>query len=165
LTCEHCHVGAAAHALNVPQGELHAPLRDLSKLTSEETSEFCGQCHRTWETVVRNHWRGLINVRFQPYRLTNSKCYDSTDPRISCLACHDPHQDLVREDSAYDGKCLACHAPAPHTATASTTAKSCPVAKSDCVSCHMPKVKIPPGHMTFTDHQIRIVKPGENYPN
>jgi hypothetical protein len=33
------------------------------------------------------------------------------------------------------------------------------------VSCHMPKVAIPPGHLTFRDHQIRIVKPGENYPN
>lgn len=164
LTCEHCHVGASTHALNVPQGELHAPLKDLSKLSSEEVSEFCGQCHRTWETVVRNRWRGLVNSRFQPYRLINSKCYDSTDPRISCLACHDPHQDLVREDSSYDGKCLACHGPSPHPTPASSV-KACPVAKANCVSCHMPKIKLPPGHMTFTDHQIRIVKAGQAYPN
>ncbi len=165
LTCEHCHVGAAAHTLNVASGELHAPLQDLSKLSSEEMSDFCGQCHRSWETVVRNRWQGVINVRFQPYRLTNSKCYDSTDTRITCLACHDPHQDLVRDDKAYDTKCMACHALQQNAATGSATAKSCPVAKSNCVSCHMPKVKIPPGQMTFTDHQIRIVKPGESYPN
>jgi len=26
-------------------------------------------------------------------------------------------------------------------------------------------VKLPNGHLTFTDHQIRIVKPGEAFPN
>jgi formate-dependent nitrite reductase cytochrome c552 subunit len=39
------------------------------------------------------------------------------------------------------------------------------VAKENCVSCHMPKVTLPNGHMTFTDHQIRVVKPGDPYPN
>jgi hypothetical protein len=29
----------------------------------------------------------------------------------------------------------------------------------------MPKVQLPGGHMTFTDHQIRIVKAGDAYPN
>jgi formate-dependent nitrite reductase cytochrome c552 subunit len=39
------------------------------------------------------------------------------------------------------------------------------VAKANCASCHMPKVNLPGGHMSFTDHEIRIVKPGEPYPN
>jgi CxxC motif-containing protein (DUF1111 family) len=106
-----------------------------------------------------------MNVRFQPYRLTNSKCYEGTDPRISCVACHDPHQDVVREDSTYDPKCLACHAAASHAASSAVSAKSCPVAKENCVSCHMPKVTLPNGHMTFTDHEIRVVRPGDGYPN
>lgn len=58
-----------------------APL-DLRKLTSEDLSDFCGQCHRSWETVVRSPWRGELNVRFQPYRLANRKCFSGTDPRI-----------------------------------------------------------------------------------
>jgi len=29
----------------------------------------------------------------------------------------------------------------------------------------MPKVTLPGGHMKFTDHQIRVVKPGDGYPN
>jgi hypothetical protein len=28
----------------------------------------------------------------------------------------------------------------------------------------MPKVELPGGHAQFTDHFIRIVKPGESYP-
>jgi Cytochrome c554 and c-prime len=172
VTCEHCHTGAFAHLAAALQGEAYdtAP-PDLRKLSSEDAANFCGQCHRTWETVVRSRWRGEINVRFQPYRLANSKCFDGTDPRISCIACHDPHQDLVREDNYYDAKCLACHATKSEPSEASNQtinhrdAKACGVAGAGCVSCHMPKVKLPNGLMTFHDHEIRIVKPGAPYPD
>ena len=43
-------------------------------------------------------------------------------------------------------------------------AKACPVAKTNCVSCHMPKLDLPGAHYKFTDHRIRIVKPNEPYP-
>jgi hypothetical protein len=167
VTCEHCHTGSTAHLLNTLQGELDTPPPKLGKLSSEEISSFCGQCHRTWEAVVRNRWRGAIDVRFQPYRLANSKCFDGTDPRISCLACHDPHQNVVRQDDTYDSKCLACHASSaqPKTIQANATGKSCPVANSKCVSCHMPKISLPGGHVSFTDHEIRIVKENEAFPN
>ncbi len=172
VTCQHCHAGADTHMVAASQGEAYetAP-PNLRKLSSEDISNFCGQCHRTWETVVRSRWRGEINVRFQPYRLANSKCFDGTDPRISCIACHDPHQDLVRKDDAYDTKCLACHASKNETAYVSAKAathgdaKACTVASKGCVTCHMPKIKLPNGLMTFHDHEIRIVKPGAPYPD
>ena len=172
VTCEHCHTGTTTHLSDALNGIFDTAPPDLGKKSSEDISNFCGQCHRTWETAVRNHWRGELTVRFQPYRLANSRCFDGADPRISCIACHDPHQDLVRQDSAYDAKCLACHSPGVSQTSASpaetktqTHAKICPIAKSECVSCHMPKVKLPNGHITFTDHEIRIVKPGEPFPN
>src|SRR5207247_7843947 len=74
VTCEHCHVGANSHMVSALQGaatETAPP--DLKKLTSEGISNFCGQCHRSWETVVRSRWQGENTVRFQPYRLANSK--------------------------------------------------------------------------------------------
>lgn len=172
VRCQHCHTGAEAHMVAAQQGEAYetAP-PDLRKLLSEDISNFCGQCHRTWETVVRSRWRGEINVRFQPYRLANSKCFNGTDPRASCIACHDPHQDLVRDDNFYDSKCLACHASKNGLANASAPSAShrdapaCTVANDKCVSCHMPKIKLPNGLMTFHDHEIRIVKPGAPYPD
>ena len=169
VTCEHCHQGANAHLLDALQGQFDSAPPKLKNLSSEDISSFCGQCHRTWEAVVRNHWRGVIDVRFQPYRLANSKCFNGTDPRISCLACHDPHQDLVRQDSTYDSKCLACHGSAaavgPASSVSTAAPKSCPVSKSECVSCHMPKIALPGGHVSFTDHEIRVVKAGDAYPN
>ena len=164
--CEHCHQGAGSHMDDANAGDFSTAPPRLKALTSEDISNFCGQCHRTWETVVRNRLRGEANVRFQPYRLANSKCFNGADPRISCIACHDPHQDVVRGTAAYDVKCLACHLTSGKPLSAKASAKACPVAKSDCVSCHMPKVNLPPsGHLRFTDHQIRVVRPGDTYPN
>jgi hypothetical protein len=169
LTCEHCHADANTHMAAISLKKLTPMPPDLGDLSAESLSNFCGKCHRPWDMVVRSHWRGEMNVRFQPYRLANSRCFNGTDPRISCVACHDPHHDVVRTTSFYDSKCLACHTsstPLVPVATAETP-KVCPVAKTNCVSCHMPRVTLPGGssHLTFTDHQIRIVKPGDPYPN
>jgi hypothetical protein len=164
VTCAHCHQGALDHASDASAGDFSSAPPRLRDLSAESLSNFCGQCHRSWETVVRNGWRGLPDVRFQPYRLANSRCFNGIDPRISCIACHDPHQNLVRDDTFYDSRCLACHAPTAKP-TSTGPAKLCPVAKSKCVSCHMPKTTLPGGHLHFTDHQIRIVKAGEPFPD
>jgi hypothetical protein len=176
VKCQHCHVGALEHFAAISRGKLDSVPPKLKQLSPEDLSNFCGQCHRTWETVVRNKWQGEVDVRFQPYRLANSRCFDGVDPRISCIACHDPHREIVRDDKTYDSKCLACHS-AGATPSAGMRAasaggppsgivmKTCPVAKSDCVNCHMPKVQLPGGHMFFKDHQIRVVRAGEPYPN
>ena len=169
LDCERCHAGAQQHMADAVHDNFKTLPKSLRRLDSEEISTFCGQCHRTWETVIRNHWKGPAFVRFQPYRLENSKCFIGNDKRISCLACHDPHQPASRNPSDYDQKCLACHASGQagvkKTSTPLPIFKPCPVAKSDCASCHMPKVELPGGHAQFSDHQIRIVHPGDPYPD
>jgi hypothetical protein len=155
LDCEHCHAGAGAHAQSIAAGGAAPPPKSLGKLDSEDMSQFCGKCHRTWEEIVANRKFGVVNARFQPYRLANSKCWLGNDRRISCTACHDPHTDPPASESAYDSKCLACHG---------VDRKACTVAKENCTTCHMPKIRRTETPAVFTDHQIRIVKPGE-YPN
>jgi hypothetical protein len=108
---------------------------------------------------------GLSNVRFQPYRITDSRCYkDPDDRRISCLACHDPHEDPRRDAVFYDAKCTACHQVKNSAATKTQTAPPCPTGNAQCVTCHMPKIEPPGVHFKFTDHHIRVVRPGEPYP-
>jgi hypothetical protein len=149
IQCERCHGDSQGHPAN-------RPMHHLGKLTSEETSDFCGQCHRTWSQIALNGPRGINNVRFQPYRLANSKCYSADDKRISCTTCHNPHQPLETSAAAYDGKCIVCHV-AP--------ARVCSVATKDCTTCHMPRLELPGSHKQFTDHLIRIVKANEKYPD
>jgi Cytochrome c554 and c-prime len=177
LDCEHCHSGANAHMEALARGDANVIPEKLTKKAAEDMSEFCGNCHRTWDTVVRMRTWGEMNVRFQPYRLAMSKCFLGNDRRIGCTACHNPHTHLVRDDpKSYDVKCLACHptstAPGSMTVLNSTdvfaqpaTSKFCPVAKDNCVSCHMPKVELPGSLALFTDHYIRVTHPGERYPD
>jgi len=168
VTCEHCHTGSNTHAFEAVQGVFESIPPHLKNLNAEDINNFCGRCHRSWETAIRTGIRGIPNVRFQPYRLENSRCFDGADRRVTCLACHDPHQNVVREPVVYDKVCLACHVSQPNrVAHAASTAKTCPKGSARCVSCHMPKVEVntPGGLLTFTDHQIRIARPGEAYPN
>ena len=157
--CESCHLSTTQHVAGVRAGNpAAAKMAKLAGRPAEEMSELCGRCHRTWSQIALSGPRGVLNVRFQPYRLTNSKCYDTADPRISCTACHDPHGPLETSATHYDAACSACHSAARHT-------KTCSVATTNCVTCHMPKIELPGAHARFTDHQIRIARAGEAYPN
>jgi hypothetical protein len=181
LDCEHCHSGANAHMAALAQGKTVALPESLGERGAEDSAAFCGTCHRSWEEVVRLRIRGPINVRFQPYRLSLSKCFIGNDKRIACTSCHNPHTELVRNNPKfYDAKCLACHAtgtprraairilavayPSPDAPLAPLQ-KACPVSSENCTTCHMPKVELPGGHSIFNDHYIRVARTGEEYPN
>jgi len=181
VTCEACHGPGGSHAsimLFTPGASVD--IFNPKKLDAETLSqEFCGACHRGVDTVAMiPDLGGVNNVRFQPYRLFNSRGHDSKDARLACTACHDPHVDLKHGDNSYDSNCTTCHATrgaeqatgqkdiakASKRADVSMAAKSCPVASERCVSCHMPKVELPGAHFKFTDHRIRIAREGEAYP-
>jgi len=160
VRCERCHGPAEKHLASVTRGDSNpVSMKHLTKMSTEEISEFCGQCHRTWEDVIAQRIFDINDIRFQPYRLISSKCYDSDDARISCLACHDPHHELDSTSDDYDSKCQACHT------RGQAKARLCKVSRDHCASCHMPKIEPPHLHSAFTDHWIRIAKPGSEYPD
>jgi Zn finger protein HypA/HybF involved in hydrogenase expression len=166
VRCEACHGPGGRHIAAVKAGDTpHKSIYSPGLLGGDELAQhFCGSCHRSAEEFSLLKSMEINNVRFQPYRIFNSKCY-SDDRKISCTACHNPHEPL-REDSAYyDKRCLECHSLRDKTAKVNGDGKSCPVADKDCTSCHMPKTEIPAAHFKFTDHYIRVVRPGEKYPS
>ena len=169
VTCEGCHGPGGSHVALAHSGEPTPGLiLNPARLSRVDAVDFCGACHRTWEDVVIGGLTGVgvFNVRFAPYRLENSKCWKKGDERITCVACHDPHQPLVRDATSYDSRCLACHLVSPDKKrTASHPGGACPVSASKCVSCHMPAVEPPNLHSVFTDHWIRIVRKGAPYPD
>ena len=181
VTCEACHGPGGSHAsvmLLAPGASVD--IYNPKKLDSESLSqEFCGACHRGVDTVaMMPDLGGIHNVRFQPYRLFNSRGHDPKDARLACIACHDPHVDLKHGDNSYDSNCTNCHAtrsagPASldknvvtdgKRTAVSPAGKPCPAASERCVTCHMPKVELPGAHFKFTDHRIRIAREGEAYP-
>lgn len=163
IRCEACHGPGAEHATAMTAKDFAASAATIMNpagLSPVDSVDFCGACHRTWADVLMQMPAnpGVGNIRFQPYRLEESRCWGPNgDARITCVACHDPHQPLVRELGSYDSKCRACHS-ASVGAKDHVAKTTCKVATSNCVSCHMPKYELPQTHASFTDHDIRVVR-------
>jgi hypothetical protein len=167
VTCEGCHGPGARHVAAAGKGLKDLQIFNPAGLNALELSqEFCGSCHLSFDRAMQMPEQGgQNNIRFQAYRIFNSHGHGGGDPRVSCVACHDPHHNLERSAAYYDSKCLACHlSTAKELKTDARSAPACPVSTKQCVSCHMPKVAIPETHAEFTDHWIRVVRPGEAIP-
>jgi hypothetical protein len=194
VSCEACHGPARDHvdemegvpvekaAVTLHEQNTPARIFNPKTLSPEESVDFCGSCHGSYWDVSLSGSSGVGNARFQPYRLEQSKCWNKSDARLTCIACHDPHQQVQTQASAYDHVCLSCHRtqdaankdaaikPAPsRTAQAhhdgTHPGAACPVATAECTSCHMPEVYIPVMHRSFPDHRIRIAREGDLFPD
>jgi nitrate/TMAO reductase-like tetraheme cytochrome c subunit len=168
VMCEACHGPGADHVSAVKSGLAEqgtTMILNPRLMTPVESIDFCGSCHRTWWDVTLSGSTGITSLRFPPYRLENSRCWGKGDARLTCVACHDPHQPLERRAGAYDSRCLSCHV---NTVGAKITADhpgaACPVARKECVSCHMPKAVVTDIPVKFTDHQIRVVRTDDAIP-
>jgi len=144
VRCENCHGAGAAHAAKPTNENIANPKR----LDAAGLNTLCGRCHRMppaqgVETDFENPW----NVRHQPVYFSQSACFLKSGGKLSCLSCHNPHED---GKTAGDAKCAECHAKVKHGAATAVTDKS-------CVSCHMPGVD-PSPLLRFTNHWIGVYR-------
>jgi hypothetical protein len=186
VTCEACHGPGAKHVAAIKSGDYETAVSAImnpAQLNPVDSVDFCGACHRTWQDVILAGPTkiGTLNVRFQPYRLENSRCWKEGEggARITCLSCHDPHKPLDMDPASYDSACLKCHLAAGAAVGAAAGAAAgdkksdgkddhrtaCPIGVQLCVTCHMPRFKNPLLHATFTDHWIRIAPAGAPLPD
>lgn len=167
--CEACHGPGARHVQAMHEGDIEQGRKLIlnpKRLNPVDAVDFCGACHRTAWDVRLGGMTGMVTVRFQPYRLEKSKCWGKGDARLTCMACHDPHLPLVQEEASYDQRCLGCHlSKSGGRPSQDHPGAACLVSNAKCASCHMPKIELPGFHAKFTDHWIRIAKPGEVFPD
>ena len=152
VTCEACHGPGAKHVESIEASDAkkgagrQKAMFNLGLLSPAESVDFCGACHKTWADVLEMpSVQGAVEIRYQPYRLEQSQCWGKRgDPRITCVACHNPHKPLVHDPEAYDSNCLACHSQRLDKTAFSPENSVCKVATGKCVTCHMPKYSANP---------------------
>ncbi|MBB6052387.1 multiheme c-type cytochrome [Armatimonas rosea] len=156
--CESCHGPGSEHVVAMQKGDKSKGvlLTALRGVGGKRLNEACGTCHRTPSDVAAmDAGAREMTQRFQPYGLSLSKCFQKSADKLSCVTCHNPHEDASTDTKQYEAVCVSCHA-APK--------KACPVnPKEKCVSCHMPtrrifntaKSEIP---IAMADHFIRVFK-------
>jgi hypothetical protein len=171
VSCEACHGPGASHVkfMNNRAANKSAvgnsAIFNPADLLASDAVDFCGSCHGSWWDVKLSGVTGVSTARSAPYRLVTSKCWGTGDDRLVCIACHDPHLQLQTNAADYDPVCRNCHVKnASEKPTKDHPGAACPVAKSECTSCHMQKVYLPEMHANFTDHRIRIIRAGEAFP-
>jgi tetratricopeptide (TPR) repeat protein len=168
------------------------------RLTRERQMDVCAQCHlETTSTPLPHsmlkigrtpfsyqpgepltdyrlsfdHKAGMgyddrMEVAQQAYRLRKSACFLKS--QLTCIACHDPHQELTGDDATrhYVEVCIGCHSkahasglPAVHPDAVRATDQ-----KPNCLTCHMWSRRTDDAvHVVMTDHYIQRYKPDRNF--
>ena len=123
VTCDRCHGDVGAHLART--GPMADPIAALSRLDAAASVEFCAQCHRSAPASD-----DAFTIRFQPVGLMASRCFRQSG-RLSCVTCHNPHEDARHDPDFYVAKCLGCHA-------SGEGRPGCGRAeRRDCLPCHM----------------------------
>lgn len=143
VACERCHVKGNGHFVNP------------AKLAADARDQVCAQCHLSGEarvprpgrdplTFVRAGSTGM-QVTSHVENLEQSRCRQSSEVRLWCGTCHDPH--TLPDPAQIRQRCADCHTPA--------ACKDPRGATGDCLACHMPKSAVTDAqHVVYTDHSL-----------
>lgn len=150
--CEACHGPGQQHLVALARKTADKGILNPRRLAIADQMRPCSQCHAGFSTAQDPMPDDLL-ISDQVTALSNSECWRQTAGQITCVNCHNPHQDAPREvlEAGTEKTCIGCHAPdvRQHLAL-------CPVNRvSGCVGCHMPDVKDRPPFV-ISDHWIRV---------
>lgn len=157
---------------------IRAAVVNPAKLSPARQMDVCSQCHLEttsfdFPRTITKYGHGTYSFRpgqvlgdttlyfdhpgpdrFQivnaTYRLRMSQCFLRSEGKMTCITCHNPHEDTPRDSNAV---CSSCH----KTLEASHTPSRA------CIDCHMPKRRTDDAvHVVMTDHFIQRRKPGRD---
>ncbi|MDQ2949555.1 MAG: peptidylprolyl isomerase, partial [Acidobacteriota bacterium] len=148
IHCESCHGPALDHVNSLKVGDPGRAMVRPPKISDSESIKVCAQCH----SGLTDHSDPLpedLLVSDQVPALRNSECFIQSGEGLSCIDCHNPHDDSKSAVETSTRTCLKCH-----SQSREQHAAICPInTTGNCVACHMPSVQS--NSFRLTDHWIR----------
>ncbi len=164
IDCERCHGPSAKHVEYQEENPLEKLGRFVinpSSFTRKQSLDLCSLCHRTgmkektpsftftagnkladyFNIDTSEHIGANIDVHGNQYGLlAESKCFKNSST-LTCVTCHNTHESQVGETATFSQKCISCHND-QHPGAILCKVKNAKddVIKSNCTSCHMPKL-------------------------
>jgi hypothetical protein len=156
------------------------PIVNPARLTHAAQQSICSQCHLNADARItrpgRSHldfrpgmllediWTVLdagVNVSESGasktvnhvQQMTSSVCYASSQPKMTCTSCHNPHSHPAEDQRQdyYRKRCLTCH----QSDDCSTDHTARDAVSDSCIDCHMPnRGSSNISHVSQTDHRI-----------
>jgi len=151
VTCEHCHGPGQRHLTALGAHAQDLAMWNPTKLPMAERMRPCTQCH-AGSSIIEDPMPDDVLISDQVTALKNSECYRQSGGDITCINCHDPHQDAPRAvlEARADKTCLRCH-----SAMVKNHAGLCPVNRTTgCAGCHM--LDETRGAFVIAEHWIRV---------
>jgi len=184
IGCERCHGPGARHAQDPTIAGGSGPtIVNPATLEPGLRDAVCEQCHllvprvahldarsddlrpgmpfyRVWSAFVPSGAAPENAFAGQPEQMHQSLCYRSSQGRLGCISCHDPHVlPAPGEKAAYfRDRCLRCHQNAGCRLPAQ--ARLARKGGDDCIGCHMPRGESSDNaHVAITNHRIPRSQP------
>jgi hypothetical protein len=155
ISCERCHGPGKQHVdyhRAHPEAKKAAHTVVPSQLSRQQQLDICSQCHSGLSPLkgkpfsfrpgdaLHDHYELLdpeelansVHTSNQVSRLSKSECFQQT--QMTCVSCHNPHQNERGQMALFSQRCLKCHtADHPQVAELSDDKLA-----DNCVDCHMP---------------------------
>jgi hypothetical protein len=184
IGCENCHGPGALHIAERSAGKGSLPdtaIVNPRRLPPRLAEDICMRCHQAGDARVL--LPGKLYGDFRPgtrlidtmaivaladgskdadllehhESLKLSACYRATDGKLSCLTCHDPHEQpgAAEAPEYFRRRCMRCHTDRSCRLDLASRRNTMPA--DNCIGCHMPKRAVDRiSHSALTNHRIPV---------